>query len=186
MDLKTTSGTIPTVGVCLQLLRSEVRRRGWWTLRQGGMGTGMEMALWSSRQTSQAGRIQVLSLVAVVSALRITPPGSWKKAVVFLPSHIQFSQGFWHVLVFLGNPDWRQGVGKVFKRGCSASPCGEGPGWLTTVTNAQLSSSFSACGPQGHPSREGIWLLFIPGRWEPRLPLAPGPGLGQVRMRPRA
>ncbi|NXO50678.1 CCD33 protein, partial [Aramus guarauna] len=77
-----------------------------------------------------------------------------------------------------GNPDrrqrGRQGTGRVFGRGWWLSRCGEGPGWLTTVTNVQLSSSFSVCGPRGCRSREGIWLLFIPGRGEPRLPLAPG------------
>lgn len=45
-DLRTTSGAIPTVGLCLQLLRSEVRRWGWRTPRHRGMGmgTGQEMA----------------------------------------------------------------------------------------------------------------------------------------------
>lgn len=126
-------------------------------------------------QTSQAGihwagsRFYPLCLLSQGSELHRRAAG--KSSVVPALAHAWLSQGFRHVLVFPGKPSWRQGgrqqAGRVLGRGCSLSPCGEGPGWLTTVTNVQASSSFSICGPQGCHSREGIWLLFPRGGGNP-------------------
>ncbi|NWQ59692.1 CCD33 protein, partial [Neopipo cinnamomea] len=99
-----------------------------------------------------------------------------KSSVVPAITHLSLSQGFCHMLIFPGNPAWRQGTARVFGRGCSPSQSGETPGWLTMVTNVQL-SSFSICVPQGCHSREGMRLLFL-ARRKPRQPLAPGPWAG--------
>ena len=128
-----------------------------------------------SLQTSQAGiswagsGFYPLCLLSQGSGSRRRAAG--KSSIVLAFVYPSLSQGFWHVLVFPGNPSWRQrgrqSTGRVFGRGCSPSLCREEPGWLTTVTNVQLSSSFSIYGPQGCHSREGIWLLF-PRKREPR------------------